>query len=82
MVERNAFSVDVPLHLFGKLSRPEQWLDPQKFGRIHRRRLVSIARVVAAHRLFDGTYELELRDGTRLSTERRYKNAVDNLIGR
>lgn len=60
----------------------EEKLNPQKFVRIHRRRIVNVSRVVAAHHLFGGTYELELRDGGRLSTGRQYRSAVQNLIGR
>jgi two-component system LytT family response regulator len=62
------------------LTHLESRLDPDKFLRIHRRRIVSISRVVAVHQMFGGTYELELRGGFRLATGRQYKDAIQSLI--
>jgi two-component system, LytTR family, response regulator len=55
-------------------------LDPSRFLRIHRCRLVNLSRVVAVHPLMSGTYEMELRSGVRLTTGRQYKDAVQALI--
>ena len=42
--------------------------------------MVNRSRVVAIHVLVGGTYELELRDGTRLTSGRQYRDAVQGLI--
>jgi two-component system, LytTR family, response regulator len=55
-------------------------LDPTRFLRIHRCRLVNLNRIVAVHPLMSGTYEMELRSGVRLTTGRQYKDAVQALI--
>jgi two-component system LytT family response regulator len=68
-------------HLLAEtLSGLERRLDPQRFLRVHRSRIVNRARIVAVHVLVGGTYELELRDGTRLTTGRQYREAVQQLI--
>jgi two-component system, LytTR family, response regulator len=55
-------------------------LDPSRFLRIHRCRLVNLSRIIAVHPLMSGTYEMELRSGVRLTTGRQYKDAVQALI--
>jgi two-component system, LytTR family, response regulator len=55
-------------------------LDPQRFVRVHRRYIVNFSRLVAVHRLFGATYEIELRNGARLSTGRQYGEAIQSLI--
>jgi two-component system, LytTR family, response regulator len=55
-------------------------LDPSRFLRVHRCRLVNLSRIVAVHPLMSGTYEMELRNGVRLTTGRQYKDAVQALI--
>jgi two-component system LytT family response regulator len=62
------------------LSSLEVRLDPSKFMRIHRRRIVNVSRIVAMHPLLSGTYEMELRTGSRLTTGRQYKDAVQQLM--
>jgi two-component system LytT family response regulator len=66
--------------LGGTLTSLERRLDPRRFVRVHRSRLVNVARVVAVHVLLGGTYELELRDGTRVSTGRNYRDTVQRLL--
>jgi two-component system LytT family response regulator len=58
----------------------ERRLDPRKFRRVHRSRMINTSRVVAVDALMGGVYELELRDGTRLTTGRQYREAVQQLI--
>jgi two-component system LytT family response regulator len=58
----------------------EARLDPAKFARVHRRRIVNIKRIVALHPLFSGTYLLELQGGVRISTGRQYKEVVQNFV--
>ena len=62
------------------LTSLEKRLDPRMFIRVHRRRIVNLSRLVAVHPLLGGTYELELRNGLRLTTGRLYKDAVRALI--
>jgi DNA-binding LytR/AlgR family response regulator len=58
----------------------ERRLDPAKFARIHRRRIVNVSRIMFVHPLFGGTYEVELRTGIRLATGRQYRHAIQALI--
>jgi two-component system LytT family response regulator len=68
-------------HILGQtLSGLEQRLDPQCFLRIHRRRIVNLLRVVALIPELGGIYDVELSDGTRLSTGRQYRDGVQALI--
>jgi two-component system LytT family response regulator len=55
-------------------------LDPARFLRVHRRYIVNLSRLVAIHRMLGGTYEMELRNGTRLATGRQYKEAIQAVI--
>jgi two-component system LytT family response regulator len=68
-------------HLLAEtLTSLERRLDPRRFLRVHRSRIVNATRVVAVHVLMGGAYELELRDGTRLTSGRQYREAVQSLI--
>jgi two-component system LytT family response regulator len=68
-------------HLLGEtLTSLEHRLDPSRFLRIHRSRMVNTSRIVAVHLLMGGTYELQLRDGTRLTSGRQYRESVQQLI--
>jgi two-component system, LytTR family, response regulator len=55
-------------------------LDPKQFMRIHRGRIVNTARIVAVHPLFSGTYELQLRDGVKLTTGRQYRDQIQAFL--
>jgi two-component system, LytTR family, response regulator len=73
----------VKQHLLGEtLTSLAARLDPSKFVRVHRGRMVNIERIVAVHPLFSGTYEMELTGGVRITTGRQYKDAVQKLIQR
>ena len=68
-------------HVLGEtMTSLERRLDPRHFLRIHRSRIVNRSRVVAVHVLLGGTYELELRDGTRLASGRNYRDSVQRLL--
>jgi two-component system, LytTR family, response regulator len=68
-------------HLINEtLTSLEGRLDPAKFVRIHRRRIVNISRITVIHSMLGGTYEVELRTGGRLPTGRQYKHAIHALI--
>jgi len=62
------------------LTTLEKRLDPRRFIRVHRRRIVNLSRLVAVHPLLGGTYEMELRNGVRLASGRQYKDAIRALI--
>jgi len=68
-------------HLLGEtMTSLEGRLDPAKFARIHRGRMVNLRKIVALHPLFSGTYALELQSGVRITTGRQYKDILQNLI--
>jgi len=70
-------------HLLSEtLSGLEKKLDPAKFSRVHRGRIVNISRIVTVHTMMNGIYELELTTGARLSTGRQFLDAVQRLIRR
>src|SRR5277367_5440797 len=60
----------------------EKKLDPRKFVRVHRGRIVNVSRIRAAHVMMNGVYELELHGGRRLATGRQFREAVQSLIRR
>ena len=68
-------------HLLSEtLTNLEGRLNPARFLRIHRGRIVNLSRIEAIHPLLGGTYELELRSGTRLTTGRQYKDQIQTLL--
>jgi two-component system LytT family response regulator len=68
-------------HLLGEsLSNLEERLNPARFLRVHRCHIVNLSRILTIHPLLSGTYELELRSGTRLTTGRQYKTAIQTLL--
>jgi len=68
-------------HLMAEtLTNLEARLDPAKFLRIHRCRIVNISRVAAIRPLISGTYQLELNNSARLTTGKQYNDAVRTLI--
>jgi two-component system, LytTR family, response regulator len=62
------------------LSNLEQRLQPYRFLRIHRSRLVNAHRIKELHPLFHGEYELVLADGTRLTSSRHYREVLQRLL--
>jgi two-component system LytT family response regulator len=62
------------------LTHLESRLNPSRFLRVHRCRIINLSRVLAVHPMLGGTYEMELRGGTRLSTGKQYKDAVQTLL--
>jgi two-component system, LytTR family, response regulator len=68
-------------HLINEtLTSLERRLDPAKFLRVHRGRIVNLSRIAVVHSLLGGSYELELRGGTRITTGRQYRHAIHSLI--
>lgn len=62
------------------LSSLESRLNPGKFARIHRGRMINLARVIAVHPMFNGTYEVELSGGLRLASGRQYKTRILSIL--
>jgi len=58
----------------------EQRLDPNKFLRIHRGRIVNVSRVVGVRSRMSSTYEMELRSGVRLTSGRQYKDVIQTRL--
>lgn len=68
-------------HLMSEtLSGLEKRLDPGKFVRVHRGKIVNLSRILAVHSLMNGVFELELRNGLRLTTGRQFRDAVQGLL--
>jgi two-component system, LytTR family, response regulator len=68
-------------HIMGDtLTHLESTLSPDKFLRIHRCRMVNVSRIASVRPFLSGTYQLELHNGTRLSSGKQYSDAVRGLI--
>lgn len=63
------------------LSALETKLDPAAFARIHRSTMVNLERVKMLEPLFHGDYTVVLRDGTRLTLSRFYRESVESKLG-
>ncbi|MEK6280124.1 MAG: response regulator [Acidobacteriota bacterium] len=58
----------------------EQKLDPGKFLRLRRSTIARIERIKELQPLFNGEYALTLKDGTQLTSSRRYRKNLDILL--
>jgi two-component system, LytTR family, response regulator len=56
-------------------------LDPRRFARIHRSTIVSIDRIQELRSSFNGEYVVVLRDDTRLTLSRGYRDALQARLG-
>jgi two-component system LytT family response regulator len=63
------------------MSSLETRLDPRLFARIHRSTIVNIERIRELHHIFHGDYSVLLRDGTRLTLSRGYREQFERLVG-
>jgi two-component system, LytTR family, response regulator len=69
-------------HLLSEtISGMERRLDPRKFLRIHRSRIVNMERIKLLRPLFHGEYEIVLKDGTRLTSGRAYSGRIRERLG-
>jgi len=64
----------------GTMSGLEVRLDPRQFLRIHRSIIVNLSRIKELQSLFHGEYVVKLRDGTELTSGRRYRNNLLPLL--
>jgi two-component system, LytTR family, response regulator len=62
------------------LSNLEKRLDPIRFARVHRSTIVNVQRIKELHPLFRGEYEIVLKDGTRVSSGRNYRDRLQELV--
>ncbi len=70
-------------HLFREtMNRMESRLDSRRFARIHRSRIVNTERIKEMQPWFNGDYIVVLRDGTRLTLSRGYRDRVQRKLGR
>lgn len=58
------------------LSQMERRLDPQRFQRIHRSRIVNVDRIARLVPQFNGDHTVVLHDGTELALSRTYREAL------
>jgi two-component system LytT family response regulator len=64
------------------MSRLEAQLDPEQFVRVQRSAIVNLRRIREIQPLFHGEHAVVLRDGTELRWSRRFRKALDELLGR
>lgn len=62
------------------LSAFEAQLDPEVFARIHRSTIVNLERIREMHPLFNGDQTIILRDGTKLTMSRSYRDRLLSLL--
>ncbi|MBS1818238.1 MAG: response regulator transcription factor [Acidobacteria bacterium] len=60
----------------------ESQLDRQQFMRIHRSTIVNVDRIVEMQSSFNGEYVVQLRNGTRLTLSRGYRDAIQARLGK
>ena len=64
------------------MSALEAKLDPRKFVRIHRSRIVNLERIKELQPWFRGDYQVVLRDGTKLTLSRGYRDRLQEVLGK
>ena len=73
----------VDSHLFREtMNGMEARLDPQRFVRIHRSRIVNSDRIKELQPWFNGEYVVVLQDGTRLTLSRGYREKLQERLGK
>jgi len=63
------------------LTQMQARLDPARFVRIHRSRIVNIDRIAKLSPLFNGDHCVQLGDGTELTLSRTYREALFRALG-
>jgi len=64
------------------MSHLESQLDGQQFMRIHRSTIVNVDRIQEMQSSFNGEYVVLLRNGTRLTLSRGYRDAIQARLGK
>ncbi|HSG66602.1 MAG TPA: LytTR family DNA-binding domain-containing protein, partial [Gammaproteobacteria bacterium] len=62
------------------MSAIEQKLDPERFVRIHRSTIVNLTRIRELRHILHGDYSVVLRDGTRLTMSRGYRERFGRVL--
>jgi two-component system LytT family response regulator len=57
-------------------------LDPERFFRIHRSRIVNMERIQELQPWFNGEYVVVLRNGARLPLSRGYRDKLQEQLGK
>jgi two-component system LytT family response regulator len=69
-------------HLFREtMTRMEARLDPRRFARIHRSRIVNTERIKELQPWFNGEYVVVLSNGTKLPLSRGYRDKLQEQLG-
>ena len=63
------------------MNKLESRLDPHQFLRVQRSAIINVRRIKELHTMFRGEYEIVLRDGTRLTSGRGYRDRLQELFG-
>lgn len=63
------------------LTSLEGKLNPEEFRRIRHSVIVNVKRIKELHPLFKGEYEIVLQNGVKLTSSRRYRHKLDQLLG-
>ena len=66
--------------LHGTMNSLEQKLDAGRFLRIHRSTIVNISRIRELHPMFHGEYTVVLKDGTKLTSGRSYRDRLQESL--
>jgi two-component system LytT family response regulator len=75
--------VGTETHLFREtMNAIEAQLDPDSFFRIHRSHIVNIERIKELQPWFNGEYVVFLKNGTRLTLSRSYRDKLQDRLGR
>ena len=70
-------------HLFREtMTHMESRLDRRRFVRIHRSRIVNVDRIKELQPWFNGEYVVILRNGTRLTLSRNYRERLEEQLSR
>jgi two-component system, LytTR family, response regulator len=70
-------------HLFREtMNHMEQRLDVRRFSRIHRSRIVNTERIKELQPWFNGEYIVVLRNGTKLTLSRGYRERLQEQLGK
>jgi len=77
------FHIGKESHLFREtMTAATEHLDPNRFVRIHRSRIVNLDHVREIRPLWGGDYSVLMRDGTELTMSRTYRTSLQTALGR
>ncbi len=68
------------LEIRSSLTRLESELDPKRFVRVHKSRLVNVARIVEVTPWVSGDWRIRLQDGAEVNLSRRYRQRFEALV--